>query len=134
MIPHRNRWNFCLSVPIALAVYVPLFVATATATDGSSDDATTAPSETNGDVAALVDPTLPPYRPVSGVSGSIKSVGSDTMNNLMTLWAEGFKRSYPNVQAEIEGKGSSTAPPGYCGDRHVRANESRYEVERGRRL
>lgn len=58
-----------------------------------------------------LDEALPPYRPVQGVSGSIKSVGSDTLNNLMTLWAEGFKRHYPNVQIEIEGKGSSTAPP-----------------------
>ncbi|MBN1420449.1 MAG: PstS family phosphate ABC transporter substrate-binding protein [Planctomycetes bacterium] len=58
-----------------------------------------------------VDPKLPVYRPVSGVSGSIKSVGSDTMNNLMTLWAEGFLKMYPNVKVEIEGKGSSTAPP-----------------------
>ncbi len=57
------------------------------------------------------DVKLLPYRPVSGVSGSIKSVGSDTMNNLMTLWAEGFRNYYPNVQVEIEGKGSSTAPP-----------------------
>ncbi len=58
-----------------------------------------------------VDPKLPTYRPVQGVSGSIKSVGSDTMNNLMTLWAEGFRKYYPNVTVEIEGKGSSTAPP-----------------------
>ena len=58
-----------------------------------------------------VDPKLPDYRPVEGVSGNIKSVGSDTMNNLMTLWAEGFIKIYPNVQVEIEGKGSSTAPP-----------------------
>lgn len=58
-----------------------------------------------------VDPTLPQYKPVPGVSGSIKSVGSDTLNNLMTLWTEGFKRIYPNIQIEIEGKGSSTAPP-----------------------
>ncbi|MCB9832411.1 MAG: phosphate ABC transporter substrate-binding protein [Planctomycetes bacterium] len=54
---------------------------------------------------------LPEYRPTKGVSGNIKSVGSDTMNNLMTLWAEGFQKFYPNVQVEIEGKGSSTAPP-----------------------
>jgi phosphate transport system substrate-binding protein len=58
-----------------------------------------------------LDPKLSSYSPVSGVSGSIKSVGSDTMNNLMTLWAEGFRNHYPNVQVEIEGKGSSTAPP-----------------------
>jgi len=58
-----------------------------------------------------VDPALPDYKPRQGVSGNIKSVGSDTMNNLMTLWAEGFRKFYPNVQIEIEGKGSSTAPP-----------------------
>jgi len=59
----------------------------------------------------VVDKDLPAYKPVKGVSGNIKSVGSDTMNNLMTLWAEGFRQFYPNVQVEIEGKGSSTAPP-----------------------
>jgi phosphate transport system substrate-binding protein len=57
-----------------------------------------------------VDKALPDYQPISGVSGTIKSIGSDTMNNLMTLWAEGFRRFYPNVQVEIEGKGSATAP------------------------
>lgn len=58
-----------------------------------------------------VDPELPDYTPVQGVSGSLKSIGSDTMNNEMTLWAEGFLRHYPAVKIEIEGKGSSTAPP-----------------------
>lgn len=58
-----------------------------------------------------VDPNLPEYKAVSGVSGAIKSVGSDTMNNLMALWSEGFKAFYPNVTNEIEGKGSGTAPP-----------------------
>jgi phosphate transport system substrate-binding protein len=58
-----------------------------------------------------VDPGLPDYKPTAGVSGNIKSVGSDTMNNLMTLWAEGFKKHYPSVNVEVEGKGSSTAPP-----------------------
>ncbi len=58
-----------------------------------------------------VDSNLPDYTQTGGVSGAIKSVGSDTMNNLMTLWAEGFLKMYPNVQVEIEGKGSSTAPP-----------------------
>lgn len=57
-----------------------------------------------------VDPSLPSYKPVSGVSGSLKSIGSDTLNNLMTLWAEGYNAMYPNVKIEIEGKGSSTAP------------------------
>ncbi len=62
------------------------------------------------DAAVKVDAGLPSYKPVSGVSGSLKSVGSDTMNNEMTLWAEGFAKHYPNVKVEIEGKGSTTAP------------------------
>ena len=59
-----------------------------------------------------VDPKLAPYQKSNaGVSGTIKSVGSDTMNNLMTFWSEGFKKQYPSVSIEIEGKGSGTAPP-----------------------
>jgi phosphate transport system substrate-binding protein len=61
--------------------------------------------------AAPIDPELPDYVAVPGVSGSLKSIGSDTMNNEMTLWAEGFKKFYPSVKIEIEGKGSTTAPP-----------------------
>ncbi|MFA6019424.1 MAG: phosphate ABC transporter substrate-binding protein [Rhodospirillales bacterium] len=61
--------------------------------------------------ALTVDPAIAPYKKVSGVSGSLKSIGSDTLNNLMTLWAEGYNAMYPNVKIEIEGKGSSTAPP-----------------------
>jgi len=58
-----------------------------------------------------VDATIPDYKTVSGVSGNLNSIGSDTLNNLMTLWAEGFKAIYPNVNIQIEGKGSATAPP-----------------------
>ncbi|MEM1203173.1 MAG: phosphate ABC transporter substrate-binding protein [Acidobacteriota bacterium] len=61
--------------------------------------------------AVEVDERLPEYEAAQGVSGTVKSIGSDTLNNLMTLWAEKFKEVYPNVQVEIEGKGSSTAPP-----------------------
>jgi len=58
-----------------------------------------------------VDAAIKPYASTSGVSGSINSIGSDTLNNLMTFWAEGFKAAYPNVKIQIEGKGSATAPP-----------------------
>lgn len=58
-----------------------------------------------------VDPALPDYSKVSGVSGNINSVGSDTLANLMTLWAEEFKKLYPNVNVQIQAAGSSTAPP-----------------------
>jgi len=58
-----------------------------------------------------VDAGIKPYESTSGVTGNLNSIGSDTLNNLMTLWAEGFKAVYPNVNIQIEGKGSSTAPP-----------------------
>ncbi|MBM3276481.1 MAG: phosphate ABC transporter substrate-binding protein [Candidatus Handelsmanbacteria bacterium] len=61
--------------------------------------------------APSVDARYQPYAKTSGVSGYANSIGSDTMNNLMTLWLEGFRKFYPNVTIQIEGKGSSTAPP-----------------------
>lgn len=60
---------------------------------------------------ATIDPALPEYAPASGVSGNISSVGSDTLANLMTLWAEEFGKLYPNVNIQIQAAGSSTAPP-----------------------
>jgi phosphate transport system substrate-binding protein len=64
----------------------------------------------HADEAIKLDPNLKAYAKVSGVSGNLNSIGSDTLNNLMTLWAEGFRKQYPNVKIQIEGKGSSTAP------------------------
>lgn len=61
--------------------------------------------------AATVDAGVPEYQKASGVSGNLSSVGSDTLANLMTLWAEEFNRLYPNVNIQIQAAGSSTAPP-----------------------
>lgn len=63
------------------------------------------------DEVVRLDKNLKGYVKVSGVSGNLNSIGSDTLNNVMTLWAEGFRKQYPNVRIQIEGKGSSTAPP-----------------------
>ncbi|TYK65195.1 PstS family phosphate ABC transporter substrate-binding protein [Colwellia echini] len=61
--------------------------------------------------AFALDENLPEYKKVSGISGNISSVGSDTLANMMTFWAEDFKRIYPNVNVQIQAAGSSTAPP-----------------------
>jgi len=61
--------------------------------------------------AAKVDKSIKAYKKVSGVSGNVTSVGSDTLANLMTLWSESFRRLYPNVEIRIQAAGSSTAPP-----------------------
>jgi phosphate transport system substrate-binding protein len=61
--------------------------------------------------ALKVEAGIPAYEKTSGVSGNLSSTGSDTMNNMMTLWGEAFAKMYPNVRIQVEGKGSSTAPP-----------------------
>jgi len=58
-----------------------------------------------------VDPSLATYQTTSGISGNHSIVGSDTLANLMTLWAETFNSFYPNVNIQIQAAGSSTAPP-----------------------
>lgn len=68
-------------------------------------------ASTFSSAATSVDANLPDYSKASGVSGNLSSVGSDTLANLMTLWAEDFKRFYPNVNIQIQAAGSSTAPP-----------------------
>ncbi|MCW8825057.1 MAG: phosphate ABC transporter substrate-binding protein PstS family protein [Gammaproteobacteria bacterium] len=73
--------------------------------------ASTALISLQAQAAAMVDPNLDTYQKASGVSGNLSSVGSDTLANLMTLWAEEFKRTYPNVNIQIQAAGSSTAPP-----------------------
>ncbi len=58
-----------------------------------------------------VDPKLTAYKTVPGISGNLNSIGSDTLNNLMAFWVEGFNKKYPGVKIQVEGKGSATAPP-----------------------
>ncbi|HVW36311.1 MAG TPA: PstS family phosphate ABC transporter substrate-binding protein [Pirellulales bacterium] len=87
-----------------------------TAAEPTSENHAAAASESAGASAAnslAVEAVkdLPVYEPVEGVSGTIKSVGSDSMINLLTYWCQGFRKHYPSVQPEVEGKGSATAPP-----------------------
>jgi len=41
--------------------------------------------------AIALDQSLPVYQPVAGISGQLKSVGSDTLNIEMMLWAKASK-------------------------------------------
>ncbi len=58
-----------------------------------------------------IDPELPEYRKTGDVSGSLISIGSDTLANLMALWGEEFKRIYPGIDLQVQAAGSSTTPP-----------------------
>jgi len=73
--------------------------------------ATTALFSVTVNAVQSVDAGVPIYQKVNGISGNLSSVGSDTLANLMTLWAEEFNREYPNVNIQIQAAGSSTAPP-----------------------
>ncbi len=62
------------------------------------------------DATSLPQKTLSPYIRTQGISGNLSSVGSDTLSNMMTYWAEEFQRLYPGVNIQIQSTGSSTAP------------------------
>ncbi|WHZ21569.1 MAG: phosphate ABC transporter, substrate-binding protein PstS [Nitrospira sp.] len=97
-VPHRR---ICLALTLAiLSPFMPAGFA--------GVDAADLPAAME---AVKLDQEIKPYHKVSGVSGTINSIGSDTLNNLITLWAEGFRKQYLNVKIQVEGKGSSTAPP-----------------------
>lgn len=51
------------------------------------------------------------YQVRSGINGTITSMGSDTMSNLLSVWAEEFQSAYPQVNFQIQAAGSGTAPP-----------------------
>lgn len=94
------------------------FTATACGWAENGETAPTAAEESAADPNPVaeaeggpIDPQLPRYTAVSGVSGNLNSIGSDSLNNLMLLWADGFRAIYPNVNIQIQGAGSSTAPP-----------------------
>jgi phosphate transport system substrate-binding protein len=87
---HKRRWSTMTAVGISWCVALYM----------------------TGNGGQAADLEIPPYAKVPGeVSGSLKCVGSDTMNNLVAHWAEGFKKFYPSIREGIEGKGSASAPP-----------------------
>jgi phosphate transport system substrate-binding protein len=98
------KWTVALSALAAFSLAV-------VCGGGNAADNKKADKDDKAPKTVSVDPKLLDYKEGKGVSGSIKSVGSDTMNNLMALWGEGFKKHYPSITIEIEGKGSNTAPP-----------------------
>jgi phosphate transport system substrate-binding protein len=50
------------------------------------------------------------YKKTADVSGTVVAKGSDTLANMMQMWSDAFKKLHPNVNFEIESKGSNTAP------------------------
>jgi len=95
---------------VALPALPALGQSTARGPDGQTPAPTAKALTKEAEEKVSVDETIGTYKPVSGITGNLSSVGSDTLNNLMTMWAESFKGLYPSVRIQIEGKGSATAP------------------------
>lgn len=57
------------------------------------------------------DPRLAAYKPATQLSGSLKSIGADTMERLMKLWFDGFTKFHPQMKFSLEARSSLTAEP-----------------------
>jgi phosphate transport system substrate-binding protein len=60
---------------------------------------------------ATLDPGLPPYQPSRPVSGKIRVVGEDHMDELMKMWVEAFAKLQPALKLDVELEGSEEAVP-----------------------
>jgi phosphate transport system substrate-binding protein len=58
----------------------------------------------------VLDAGLPTYSRASSLAGTVNSVGSSTLSNLLFRWSTDFKQLYPNVEINIVGGGSDSAP------------------------
>src|SRR5262245_10599863 len=61
--------------------------------------------------AQHVDTALPFYEPPAGLSGRVRSVGSQTVGSLVARWSDAFKVIHPDVVVEIRAGGTGTAFP-----------------------
>jgi phosphate transport system substrate-binding protein len=65
----------------------------------------------NETLHAKASPDLPAYKKNADFSGTIKSVGADTMEDLMKLWIDDFRKMYPGINFDMQAKASGTAAP-----------------------
>ncbi len=104
--------------PLLLAVALLVCLSARSFAGGQTEESLPQPTTSSAEQTRVddqtvegVDPAFPSYSVVSGVSGNLNSIGSDTLNNILQLFAEEFRAYYPNVNIQIQGAGSSTAPP-----------------------
>jgi phosphate transport system substrate-binding protein len=61
--------------------------------------------------SATVDPSIPVYKPVKGLSGHLMGVESNTVTDVLKAWIDGFHALYPNVTIDSEIGGSGQGGP-----------------------
>lgn len=64
---------------------------------------------------AKTEAGFPEYKPAQPFSGTLRSVGADTMEALMQLWIDDFKQLHPGLNFTMEAKASGTAGPALTG-------------------
>jgi phosphate transport system substrate-binding protein len=55
-----------------------------------------------------LDPQIPPYQLVSGLTGTLSVAGSETMKPLTESWAKDLMQLYPGLTIKVESRGSET--------------------------
>jgi phosphate transport system substrate-binding protein len=84
----------------------------AAAPAGASPDPTDDASSAHDVISADAAPgELPPYTPVTGLTGKVISIGASTTTNLVARAATEFRRMYPNVTMQVTAGLTSTGPP-----------------------
>ncbi len=61
--------------------------------------------------SAKVDPGIPAYQAIKGLSGTLKGVESNTVTSLMEAWIKGFTKIYPGVSISVDIGGSGQGGP-----------------------
>jgi phosphate transport system substrate-binding protein len=67
-------------------------------------------AEASPPIKIKVDAAIPPYRKAASLDGTVRSIGSSTLSNLLLRWTTEFKLLYPGVEVVVTGGGSDSAP------------------------
>lgn len=59
-------------------------------------------------IKPTLDPQIPPYQLVSGLTGTLSVAGSETMKPLTESWAKDLMQLYPGLTIKVESRGSET--------------------------
>ncbi len=59
----------------------------------------------------LLDPNLPHYELIQGLTGTLHSVGSNRLDAMTFTWIRLFRKSYPGLTITMEARGNFTAAP-----------------------
>ena len=95
------RFSFRTLIPFCAAICATVLLAPLTGLSAAEGTLKQSPG--------ALDPNLPFYRPVEKLSGELKLGGSNTLSHIASVWIDGFRHFYPDVNISIEVNGSRQA-------------------------